>query len=187
VIGESRRTFLFAVVGLWQAASARAQLHSKANGRDPGLVFLTPAQHELLLRLIDRFVPADERSAGAVGAKLDEYIDFVLLHADPTMQSSWRKGLTNYAVHLKSKPAAEIDEFLATQARSEFSPETEDDRFFVLLKVAVTEGFYTSEEGIVKELGYKGMTHDMDAAGCTHAAHKIPADYKPLLRSAQQL
>jgi hypothetical protein len=170
------------MVGLWQAASARAQVHNKTNGR----VFLNPDQHAVLLRLMDRFVPADESSAGAAGAGVDEYIDFVLLHADPTLQSAWRNGLDRYGASLHSKTGYGIDAFLAQQARGEFSPATDDERFFVLLKVAVTEGFYTSREGILKELGYLGMTYDMDTSGCTHAEHKVPAGYKPLLGSAQK-
>jgi hypothetical protein len=171
---ESRRSFLMTAVALWQAASIRAQ-QQKQRGR-----FLNPQQHEVLLRLMDKLIPADERSGGAVGAKVDEYIDFVLLHADPPLQAAWRNGLDSYG------RATDLDTFLNKQARAEFSPATEDERFFVLLKAAVTEGFYTSEEGISKELGYQGMTFDMDPSGCTHADHKAPAGYKPLLRSAEK-
>jgi hypothetical protein len=128
-------------------------------------------------------VPADERSSGAIGAKVDEYIDFVLQHADATFQTAWREGLDRFGEAIGSKAAPAIDAFLAEQARGEFSPRTDDERFFVYLKTAVAEGFYTSQEGIVKELGYKGMSFEMDFPGCTHAEHEAPADYRPLLRS----
>lgn len=185
---ESRRGFLLTVAGLWQAASASARQQSTTTVRDPaapkGADFLSPLQRGVLVRLMDRMIPGDERSAGAAGAKVDEYVDFILQHADPALQKAWREGLDSYGVAIAAKSGAGIDDFLTEQARREFSPVTEDERFFVYLKVAVTEGFYTSEEGISKELGYQGMTFDMDPAGCTHTTHTVPAGYKPLLRSS---
>jgi hypothetical protein len=184
--GESRRDFLIAVIGLWQAASLRAQEQRRTTGinskQHQTATFLDGRQREILRRLIDRIVPADKRSAGATGARVDEYVDFVLFHADPTLQAEWRKGLERYGAAIADKNADGIDEFLADQAHREFAPQTENERFFVYLKTAVTEGFYTSEEGISKELGYKGMTFQMDFPGCTHPEHKVPAGYKPLLR-----
>ncbi len=187
---ESRREFLIAGIGLWQAASSRAQEERQKKGKssqqEGGLVFLNAHRRDILTRLMDRIVPADERSTGAVGAKVDEYIDFVLQHADANFQNAWREGLDRFGVAIGSKTGAAIDAILAEQARNEFSPRTEDERFFVYLKTAVTEGFYTSQEGISKELGYKGMGFDMDFPGCTHAEHEVPADYRPLLRSIKR-
>ncbi len=188
---ESRRGFVCTVVvGLWQAASARARqqnqttpLRNSATAKTPA--FLNPLQRGVLVRLMDRMIPADERSAGAVGAKVDEYVDFILLHADPALQRAWRDGLDSYGIAIAAKDGAGIDDFLTQQARREFSPATESERFFVYLKVAVTEGFYTSEEGVSRELGYLGMTFDMDPTGCTHAAHTVPTGYKPLLRAPE--
>ena len=183
---ESRRGFLFTVVGLWQAASARARQQSQTTPvRDSAVAktaaFFSPLQRGVLVRLMERMIPADERSTGAAGAKVDEYVDFVLLHADATLQQAWRGGLDSYGIAIAAKDGAGIDDFLTEQARREFAPVTESERFFVYLKVAVTEGFSTSEEGISRELGYQGMTFDMDPPGCTHAAHTAPAGYKPLL------
>jgi hypothetical protein len=188
--GESRREFLVAAISLWQAAALRAQeqrLTNPATSRqNNGFVFLDARGREVLRRLMDRIVPPDERSGGAIGAKVDEYIDFVLGHADAPLQDAWRKGLDRYGRAIESKDGAGIDAFLADQARSEFSPHTENEQFFVYLKTAVAEGFYTSEEGISKELGYKGMTFEMDFQGCTHTDHNAPPDYKPLLRSVEK-
>jgi hypothetical protein len=177
-------------MALWQAASLRAgqqrQPHRAASRQEDGLVFLNPRRREVLRLLMDSIVPADNRSAGAAGAQVDEYIDFVLYHADPELQEIWRRGLDRYGSDIQSENAAGIDAFLTRQAGAEFSPQTEDERFFVYLKTAVTEGFYTSEEGISKELGYKGMTFEMDFRGCTHGGHEVPAGYRPLLRSAEK-
>lgn len=184
---ESRREFLIAGIALWRAASLRAQqereVQPKKSYEESGLVFLDARQHDILRRLMDRIVPADERSSGAIGARVDEYIDFVLRHADAKFQSTWRKGLDRFGEAIGPKQGAAIDSFLAEQARGEFSPRTDDERFFVYLKTAVAEGFYTSQEGIDNELGYKGMSFEMDFPGCTHAEHIVPVDYKPLLHT----
>lgn len=187
---SSRREFLAAGLALWQAASLRAgqqgQESRAASRQEDGLVFLNARRREVLRLLMDRIVPADARSAGAAGAQVDDYIDFVLPHADPELQEIWQQGLDRYGSAIQSESAAGIDRFLTRQAAAEFSPQTEDERFFVHLKTAVTEGFYTSEEGVSKELGYKGMTFELDFRGCTHAGHKVPAGYRPLLRSAEE-
>jgi hypothetical protein len=188
---ESRREFLIAGIALWRAASLRAQQERKVQPKNSheagGLVFLDARQRDILRRLMDRIVPADERSSGAIGAKVDEYIDFVLQHADTTFQNAWREGLDRYGAAIGAKEGPPIDAFLTEQARGEFSPRTDDERFFVYLKTAVAEGFYTSQEGISKELGYKGMSFEMDFPGCTHAKHEAPADYQPLLRSIKKV
>lgn len=188
---ESRREFLIAGVALWQAASLRAQEarqdRPKGAHKEGGLVFLDARRRDILKRLMDRIVPADERSGGAVGAGVDEYIDFVLQQADAKFQSVWREGLDRFGEAIGSERGSKIDGFLAEQARGEFSPRTDDERFFVYLKTAVAEGFYTSQEGIEKELRYKGMSFEMDFPGCTHAEHSAPADYKPMLRAIEKV
>jgi Gluconate 2-dehydrogenase subunit 3 len=188
---ESRRRFLIAGIALWRTASLRArqarQMQPQYSHEEGGLVFLDARRRDILRRLMDRIVPADERSSGAIGAKVDEYVDFVLQHADAKFQNTWRQGLDRFGEAIGSKQGPTIDAFLAKEARGEFSPRTDDERFFVYLKTAVAEGFYTSQEGIDKELGYQGMTFEMDFPGCTHAEHNAPADYKPLLRAIEKV
>lgn len=188
--GESRREFLIAGIALWQAASLRArqarQIQGNNRNEESGLVFLDARRRDILRRLMDRIVPADERSSGAIGARVDEYIDFVLQYADAKFQAAWREGLDRFGKAIGSKRGPAIDSVLAEQARGEFSPRTGDERFFVYLKTAVAEGFYTSREGIEKELEYKGMSFEMDFPGCTHREHETPADYKPLLRAIEK-
>ena len=78
--------------------------------------------------------------------------------------------------------ALEAEALLREAARAEFDPVTDDQEFFVLLKSAVVEGFYTSEEGIEKELGYQGMTFALEFPGCLHDNHPRPVDFQPALR-----
>jgi hypothetical protein len=184
-----RREFLAVAVSLWKVASLRAQQDLRADSSSrkyKDFIFFDEHRRDILRRLMDRMVPPDERSAGAAGAEVDKYIDFVLAHADPALQKAWREGLDRFGLAIGSKEGPGIDAFLSEQAAGEFSPRTDDEGFFVYLKTAVTEGFFTSREGIEKELGYKGMTFEMDFPGCTHPEHTVPSGYKPLLRAVEK-
>jgi hypothetical protein len=179
----TRREFVLASLALWDAALARAQEHRHAaatTGSAADLpyrfTFLTAGERATLRQAMALLIPADERSGGAVGAKVDEYVDFVMTHADAGLQQTWRGGLARMA------QAKDMDAFLAVQARREFSPQTEDEAFFGILKDVVCEGFYTSAEGVENELGYRGMTFAVEFDGCTHDAHVAPANWQPELR-----
>ena len=182
---KTRRQFLLATAALWQTAVASAHQHHESvpvSSSPYTFTFLSPAERETLRLLIDRIVPADERSTGALGARVDEYIDFILSHAEPALQEQSRSGLLRYSASLRDLDPAGIDRFLTEQAVNEFEPQTEDERFFVLLKYTAMEGFYTSEEGVNQELGYQGMGFVLDFQGCIHARHETPAGWKPLLQ-----
>lgn len=181
-----RRTFLLQSVALWQAAATLSAQHVH---RAPATVsapyqflFLKPTERATVQAFAARIVPADERSGGAVAARVEEYIDFVLAHADANLKRTWHRGLAQYGAAVPAKTPEALDAFLARQCEREFAPQSEEQIFFVLLKKAVVEGFYTSEEGINKELGYKGMGFILDWQGCTHAHHEAPAGWQPSLR-----
>ena len=188
---SSRRAFVLATAALWQAAVLRAHEHSHlletAHSAAPyTFSFLNEDQKETLRLLMARMIPADERSAGAAGAKVDEYIDFILFHADPPIQKTWKQGLASYRAATAGKSAAEVDSFLEKHAVREFAPTNDDETFFVILKAVITEGFYTSAMGINQELGYKGMTFLMDFPGCAHSGHHAPEGWHPILRQPKE-
>ena len=118
----------------------------------PGARFLSDDERATLRLLASVLIPADERSGGAAAARVDEYIDLVLGHAEPSLQGRWRVGLARHA----GMSGAEAEALLREAARAEFDPVTDDQEFFVLLKSAVVEGFYTSAEGIAKGAGLPG-------------------------------
>jgi len=162
---NNRREFLL----LWaQAAAAQSP---------PGGKFLDGAERETLRRAAAILVPATERSGGAAAAGVENYIDFVLSKSPEKLRNEWRAGLKTLGA------AKNLEAMLASLAKREFSPRTRDDWFFVLLKGAVVEGFYTSQEGIEKELGYRGMGHVMEFPDFTQTTTAIPEGYRPLLRS----
>jgi Gluconate 2-dehydrogenase subunit 3 len=184
---SSRREFVLAAAALWHAAVLRAGEHVHASA-EPGpytFKFLHPPEVETLRVLTARIVPSDDRSTGALGAHVDEYIDFVLYYADASLQQRWRKGLSTYREAIKNRDAAGVDHFLTEQAVREFAPVSDAEKFFVMLKSATVEGFYTSETGILHELGYKGMAFVLDFEGCTHAHHAVPSGWRPSLKQPE--
>ena len=173
----TRRTFLELAAGWWSAAALRAHEHTAAAEQAGGaykFAFLREGEVETVRRLTEILIPADDRSGGANAARVEEYIDFVLAHATPALQATWRAGLKRFRKFDEAR--------LRKASANEFRPRTPDERFFVLLKDATVEGFYTSREGIEKELGYRGYTflREFPAADMTQV--KVPADYKPLIR-----
>ena len=171
------------MAGLWAKALEAAQTHDHliilAPGKSYTFRFLTAAQVQTLQSLAGLLIPADSRSAGAKGARVEEYIDYVLSYAPAELQRRWRDGLARYA----GLEAAEQDRRLASVARNEFAPRSRDEQFFVMLKGAVIEGFYTSQEGIQRELGYQGLAFLREFPGCSHDTHEAPEDYQPRLMS----
>lgn len=182
-----RRSFLLQAAALWQTATVLSAQHihsvPAAKTIPYQFRFLSTDERTTLRIVMARIAPADEHSGGAEGAHVDEYIDFILSHADSELQAIWHSGLKRYASAIPTKSPAAVDAFLTKQALKEFAPQTEDEIFFMLLKTAVVEGFYTSEEGIKNELGYQGMGFVLDWQGCTHEHHQAPADWQPLLKT----
>jgi hypothetical protein len=177
----SRREFL-ALSVLWTEALEAAQSHLHQVQSVPvaayQFTFFTQAERSSLGSLAGILIPADERSGGAKAARVDEYIDFVLTQAAAPLQKRWRDGLKSFA----NISGEQMNARLAQLARNEFAPHSKDDEFFILLKSAVVEGFYTSEEGINKELRYAGLGSLREFPGCTHTSHERPQGYRPMLR-----
>jgi hypothetical protein len=172
---SSRRGFLgLAMAASWEralagAAAAQQQQLPAETFSGYRFVFFTAREQETVRRYAALVIPADERSGGALAARVEEYIDFILAHGEAGLQRIWRAGLGKWG---REKNA---DRLLERLSRS-------DDRFFETFRSAVVEGFYTSEEGIRKELGYQGLAHLREFPGCTHETHEIPAGYRPALR-----
>ncbi len=176
----TRRAFLATAAAWWSQAVEAAHQHTAAapSTRAPyKFRFLQPKQVTTLQTIAAVIIPADERSGGAAAAKVEVYIDFILFHGAPALKSSWNKGLVAYS----GKSSAEVTALLTEASAGEFAPVTETQKFFVLVKSAVVEAFYTSEEGINRELSYQGMKFLMNFEGCIHSSHPVPESYRPLV------
>lgn len=173
----TRRTALELALALWAKAEDQVHQHPAAAPSAPyTLQFFSPAEAATLKRYAAVLIPPSERSGGAAATPVEQYIDRTLTAAAPSLQRAWRSGLATCA---RQKDA---EKFLTRLARNEFSPKSRDEQFFVLLKTAVTTAFYTSEEGILKELGYQGLGFLREFPGWQGEEFRTPADYQPLLR-----
>ena len=164
-MSKTRRDFFF----FWAQAVAWAQ-------RQPEARIFSAAEKEILREVALVMIPADERSPGGAAPEVIDYIDRVVASGAPPLVAAWRRGLQR----LQQSPDREAT--LRKWSRNEFRPRTADERFFVLLKSALVEGFYTSEAGIRGELGYQGMGHVMEFPDFTQIRAVRIAGYRPRLQ-----
>ena len=161
-----RRDFL----ALWAQAALAAQ-------SGPQLRTFSDLEVAALRKAALAMIPADERSAGGNAPGVIEYIDRVVAHGSTALRTEWRWGLGLLG---RSK---DVEKTLRAMAKNEFTPRSREDHFFVVLKSALVEAFYTSEEGITKELGYQGMGHLMEFPDFTNVQAKVPEGHKPMLKA----
>ena len=121
-------------------------------------------------------IPSDERSGGAHEAKVSLYIDLVIAHSEEPVQQQWRSALKTadqqaqdrfQKSFLECDPGSR-DALMAEWARNESQPQSELEKFFAMLKRQTVAGYYTTEIGLLKELGYIGNTALSDFPGCEH-------------------
>ena len=160
----TRRNFLQLAASWWASAALQAQ-------QQPA-TFLSANELQTLRRLTGLLIPADERSGGANAARVEHFIDSVLAYANPALQRTWRAGLKRFRNFDEPR--------LQKVAANEFHPRTPAEKFFVLLKDATVEAFYTSQEGITKELGYRGYSHLREFPAADMTQVKVPPGYRPL-------
>ncbi len=146
--------------------------------------FFNPEQLEEIAALSETIIPTDDHSPGARDAGVHEYIDDVVAIADQKTKDQWTAGLTavdSMAAQSCGRRFVECDagrqtELLEKLAVNEDHPQTAEERFFVTLKRATVEGYYTSAIGIHQDLQYQGNEALPDFLGCTHPEHRKIAD-----------
>jgi len=146
--------------------------------------FFNPEQLEEIAALCETIIPTDHHSPGARAAAVHEYIDDVVAVADQKTKDLWTAGLAavdSMAGQSCGRRFAECDagrqtELLEKLAAHEDLPQTPEERFFVALKNATVEGYYTSAIGIHQDLQYQGNEALPDFLGCTHPEHRRTAD-----------
>jgi len=145
----------------------------------PSLAFLTPAQYAAMDVVAETIIPADERSPGARGARVADYIDLLLSESPAETQQAWRTGLaaldasskTRFGRPVADLGAADALALLTDLARNELKPTTPLEQLFKDAKEAVIRGYYTSEIGLHRELQYQGNKMLPQFVGCTHPEH----------------
>ncbi len=127
--------------------------------------------YDLLGTLVDMILPAsDTPGAREVGvhAMLDED-----LAKDGKALGILREGIAG----LREKGFAEIEPQQRIDALTLCSESTgEDGTFFETLKGLTIDAYYSTEPGLVQELGYQGNTFLAEFPGCTHEHELEGAD-----------
>jgi hypothetical protein len=147
---------------------------------------LTARQNETVIALSELIIPQTE-TAGAKAARVNEFIDGVLVSAkDPDRQKflgglSWideraRKEFgTDFVSGAPAQQTSLLTRLSTAEARTPDS-QTEGDRegaeFFTAIKSMTITGYYTSEVGAREELGDDGMMFFAEFKGCTHPEHQ---------------
>ncbi len=141
--------------------------------------FLSSQQVQTLAAVSDLIIPDDEHSPGARAARVYEYIDTIVSESDSKTKELWAEGLAALDAIAKAEHGTAFVECSAEQqvalleriSKSEDHPVTIEEQFFVALKRATIDGYYTSEIGIHRELEYQGNTASADFPGCQHPEH----------------
>jgi Gluconate 2-dehydrogenase subunit 3 len=141
--------------------------------------FFSAEEMTLLDQLAEIILPADDHSGGARAARVNRYIDVMVSESGAAAQQRWQQGLqavNRQAADSFGSPfvrcaSEQQQQIVATLAAGEDRPQTAADHFFVLLKQATVDGYYSSKIGIHDELEYQGNTALPEFSGCTHPEH----------------
>jgi hypothetical protein len=133
-------------------------------------MFFSEADFETISRIADLIIPQTE-TPGAVAACVPAYIDLIVSRngAQQALMTDGLRWLDKDArfVTLSEQEQLGILEPLCEAADSG-RLEGRLAQFFVLVKGLTTDGYYTSQAGLMEELGYKGNTALASYPECVH-------------------
>lgn len=137
--------------------------------------YFQQADFALLSRLADLIIPRSE-TPGAVDAGVPLLID-ARVASSTWHQERFQQGfasLNNAAKEKSGRPFLEMDEERQIALLTAISQEAETatGELFRLMKNWTIELYYSTPEGLVKELGWHGNTYLPEFKGCTHPEHK---------------
>ena len=144
------------------------------------LKYFNPQQAQTIEALSEVIIPADDHSPGARAAKVFEYIDEIVSSSPDAVRKQWAVGLAVMDRLAREQYGRVYAQCTATQqaalmekiSGNEEQPATDEEKFFIVLKAATIDGYYTSEIGIHQDLEYQGNTMVVDFPGCKHSEHE---------------
>jgi hypothetical protein len=139
-----------------------------------------PRQNELVITLTELIIPETE-TPGAKAAKVNEYMDMVLAEATPELRDKFLQGLAwidarseeRFRSPFVSAPPPQQIELL-TSLSTATAPSPVDApgvEFFQALKGMTITGYYTSEPGLIQEIGDDPQMFLTEFKGCEHKEH----------------
>lgn len=186
---QSRRTALVriaaatasAVISPLVPAETTAELlhHLHEGGDDPVMVphepsFFGKGDYEMLSRVVDLIIPKTE-TPGAVDAGVPYRID-QQVRTQAERQAIFRSGFDYLSQQAKTLHGADFVALSETQQVAVLQAISTDEssdagKFFKTVKDLTIDWYYSSEPGLVEELGFKGNTFRASFPGCTHPEH----------------
>lgn len=120
----------------------------------------------LLSLLVELIIPTTD-TPGAAAAGVDRYID-----EEAARNSGERNTLQAGIALLRDAGFESMSEADRVSLLTDWSDAGgEKGTFFKTLKGLTIDGYYSSEIGLVQELGYQGNTFLAEFPGCTHPEH----------------
>jgi len=127
---------------------------------------LAAPHFRMLTTLVDMIIPPSE-TPGAAGAGVDRLIDEMLARSEER-----RKALVAGLELLEKAGFSSLDETARVKLLTEYSEATgARGEFFRALKDMTVEAYYSTEIGLVQELGYQGNSYLREFPGCQHEEH----------------
>jgi hypothetical protein len=143
---------------------------------------LTPHQNDTVIVLSEIMIPQTD-TPGAKAALVNQFIDSVLEKSDDRMRDEFLGGLTWLDVRSKelsgkdfmSSSSAGQLALLTPLSKALDSGVTTDPgvQFFQAVKGLTIAGYYSSEIGMMQELGDDGQMFLLEFKGCTHPEHQV--------------
>jgi hypothetical protein len=149
----------------------------RANPDSYKLQFFQARENQLLDRVAEMILPADDHSPGAHEARVSYFIDLLAAHSGEKAKAAWKSRLAAFEKMARDrfgKPFADLTKedqsnLLDALAAHEDRPPDEAARFFVDMKKATLFAYYTSPTGLLRELQYAGNKAVAEFAGCPGA------------------
>jgi hypothetical protein len=137
-------------------------------------------QNELVIALAELIIPATD-TPGATDAKVNQYIDGVLADAAPGDRDRFLHGLewvdmrSERRFNRRFVNAPPDQQIMLLTDLSQSSDPMPDDKpgveFFRAIKGMTVTGYYSSEVGILQEIGHEEGAFFAEFKGCTHKEH----------------
>jgi hypothetical protein len=132
-------------------------------------VFFKDADFRVVSRIADLIIPATD-TPGAVGAGVPIYIDMVVAK-NKAQQTLATEGL-EWLAQKKFIDLSEAQQLAILQPLCEAADagnvKERPAQFFQMMKNLTADGYYTSQIGLMKELGYSGNTAMAEFPTCVH-------------------
>jgi hypothetical protein len=148
-------------------------------GETIALRFFTPDEHAMVAAMSDHIIPADAQSPGAKAARVAEFTDLIVSVSPDGTKRAWRDGLQAvdrksvemFGVAFLQASARQQVELLTAISANERRPVAAVERFFVRIKNATIDAYYTSRIGVEQEIA-RMRPRSGGFSGCVHPEHR---------------